>query len=339
MKLAAHNIAGFLRSPQKQSRATLLYGPDNGLVRERSKLISTMITGKNADPFCRVELTGERIKSDPAIVMDELCSISLLGGEKVIIITEPNEKMEPILKSAFESVKNTNYLVIEADDLSASSSLRKLFEYNDMLVALPCYLPDARDLQGYIREYSASIGLPSIGLQVNQDALLYLSENLGNDRMVTKNELDKIALYLGEQRQVTLEVAMLLTGGNANDTVEDLCHAIALGKMQEADTLIHRLLAEGTQAIAIIRALIRYFQRLDLALGYTARGESKDNAIKMLRPPVFFKSVEVMKQAMTRLTPKKTAHQLTLLLKAEKEAKSGVISADTITKQLILALV
>lgn len=333
MKLGARETGAFLSQPDKQAQAVLLYGPDSGLVRERSKIISNAVLGKNPDPLNRVELNGAQIKSDPAILLDELNSLSLMGGRRVVIVRDGAEKIESIIKSAFEGAKNTTYLIVEADELGPTSPLRKLFEKEDYLAALPCYLEDARGMEELIRNT-----LTASGLTVTHDALMYLADNLGNDRMVTQSELLKIVLYMGEEKEVTLPIAMALTGGDASESMEDLCHSVALAQADETDRLLTHLLRDGTQPVAIVRALMRYFQRLDLVFGYVTAGQSRAEAIKMLRPPVFFKSVPLIERALSRFNTGKVSHSLNLLLRTEKELKSGHVTPELIVSNAILTI-
>lgn len=333
MKIGARETGAFLKQPDKNTQATLLYGPDSGLVRERSRIIASAILGNNPDPLNRIELNGNQIKSDPAILLDELCALSLMGGRRVVTLSNPIEKIEPVIKSAFEGTKNSTYLIIEAEELSTTSALRKLFEKEDHFAAIACYLEDDRGLEEMIRSK-----LNGFGLQVTHDAMMYLVANLGNDRMVTGSELEKIALYMGNDKEITLEIATLLTGNNSSESIEDLCHSIALGKPATSNKLLTHLLHEGTQPVAIIRSLIRYFQRLDLLQGYISSGQSREQAIKMLRPPVFYKSVPVIERALSRWSQAKISYSLNLLLRTEKEIKSGLMQPALVTSQAILTI-
>jgi len=52
MKLAAGRVEGFLRRPDPEIRAVLLYGPDAGLVRERAE---ALLTTPQSSYCCNVE--------------------------------------------------------------------------------------------------------------------------------------------------------------------------------------------------------------------------------------------------------------------------------------------
>jgi len=154
----------------------------------------------------------------------------------------------------------------------------------------------------------------------------YLLLHLGNDRGITEREMEKMALYMGAQKEITLETAMQLVGHNAAESMEDICHAVACGNIQEAQALLSRLLGEGTQPVVIVRSLMRHFQRLSIAATHMAAGKTPESAIALLRPPVFFKYAPLTRRALSRLSPRNIAITLSLLLKTERELKSGLIS-------------
>lgn len=333
MKIAPREAGMFLKQPDKQARAALIYGPDAGLVRERSQMIASYILGKNPDPLNRVELTGAQIKADPAILADELNSFSLMGGQRVVILRDPTEKIEPVIKEAFEDSKTSTYLVVEAGDLGSSSSLRKLFEKETYLASVACYLGDENAIEDMIHGVFAKAGV-----RANHDAMMYLVSNLGNDRAVTQSELEKIVLYMGDEKEATLPIVSQLTGNNAAEDIEDLCHSLATGTAADSDKLYVHLLHEDAQPVAIVRSLIKYFQRLDLAFGYMQSGSNREDAIKMLRPPVFFKSMDIIRKALTTWDAARVSYCLNLLLRTEREIKSGTVSPALVTSNTLVAI-
>mgnify|MGYP003340380061 CR=1 FL=1 len=58
MKLDSRSIPGFLASPDPEIRAVLLYGPDEGKVRERGADLARKIVPDLNDPFRIAEFTG-----------------------------------------------------------------------------------------------------------------------------------------------------------------------------------------------------------------------------------------------------------------------------------------
>lgn len=318
MKLTARDSDAFLKSPNRNCCAVLLYGPDKGLVRERSKQIAALLLGANADPMNRIELTGDQVKADPAILLDELNALSLMGGNRVVILQSATDKIAAVIEGAFTGSMPAAYLIAEAEELSASSPLRLLFEREARLAALPCYHDEGRSLDEVIREQ-----LRGYGLSITPDAMRHLSSNLGNDRGVTLSEIAKIALYMGDEKEITLPVVLALCDYNAAETTEDICHFISCGEVDASQTLLTHMLKEGIQPVAIVRSLLKHFQRLDLLRAQIDGGTPQEQAISTLRPAVFYKYKPKLQRALGMWRARNLSRALDALLRTELELKSN----------------
>src|SRR5579875_4145561 len=92
MRIAPARIADFLRRPDPQLRAVLLYGPDRGLVRERAELLAQRVCPDLADPFRIAAVDGAALVADPARLADEAVQLSLTGGRRVVRVREADRK-------------------------------------------------------------------------------------------------------------------------------------------------------------------------------------------------------------------------------------------------------
>ena len=102
MKLAYKAVDSFLKHPDGQYRACLVYGPDSGLVRERCQLIQDAIIGKDADTFASVELELMRLSEDPALLADELRTVHMLAARRVVLIRSATDKLTSVIENASE---------------------------------------------------------------------------------------------------------------------------------------------------------------------------------------------------------------------------------------------
>ena len=67
MKLTWKQIEPFVKSPDPKARVVLIYGPDDGLMRERAKTIGKTVTEDLDDPFNVATLTTDLLAEDPVI--------------------------------------------------------------------------------------------------------------------------------------------------------------------------------------------------------------------------------------------------------------------------------
>ncbi|MCH7864702.1 MAG: hypothetical protein IIC56_05750 [Proteobacteria bacterium] len=68
MKIANARVERFLRQPEPEIIAVLVYGPDQGLARERAQALVRLVVDDPGDPFRVVELTGAAVRSDPPLL-------------------------------------------------------------------------------------------------------------------------------------------------------------------------------------------------------------------------------------------------------------------------------
>jgi DNA polymerase-3 subunit delta len=333
MKLSGAAIDGFLKRPNPDVRAVLVYGPDEGLVRERVERLMRTVVEDLKDPFRVFELTGEDLKGDPARLSDEAAALSLTGGRRAGRVRQITDQHANSLKSFLEHPIGDSLVVLQGGDLGPRSSLRKMFEGANAAAALPCYSDEGRGLETVIRDMMAQAGLSAHG-----DVIAYLTTHLGGDRGVTRSELDKLITYCGSVGQITLDDAMACIGDTAQIGMDALINAVGQGNTAEALRALDRLTQEGTNAVAILRGLSRHFTRLHFVAGLTAQGRSIDQAMAALKPPVMFKTkISFQKQALG-WTPTRLAMALDLLLEAEKDAKSSGLPDGALLERVIIRL-
>ena len=156
MKLATGRIEAFLRRPDPQCRAVLLYGPDVGLVRERADLVGRTVVQELQDPFRVADLTGATLAADPARLFDEAAQISLMGGRRLVRVRDAGDAHSAIFTRFLAAPPGDGLVVVEAADLPARGSLRRAFDDAPAGVAIGCYPDSARELADVIRQSLAA---------------------------------------------------------------------------------------------------------------------------------------------------------------------------------------
>lgn len=333
MKIQPGRVAAFLRQPDAKCRAVLVYGPDSGLVRERGEALARLVCPDLKDPFRVAELSGPGLTADPARLADEMSAQSLIGGRRVVRVREAGDAVAPIAESALARAPGDGFVVIEAGDLPPRSALRKLFESAADAAAIACYADTARDLAEVIR---ATLGAHRI--EVSSDAAAWLVEHLGGDRQVTRNELEKLALYVGDGGKVGLEAAALCVGDTAALDVDDVVFAAAEGDAAALERALLRAFQEGEQPVSILRASMRHFHRLQLCLARIDAGQSPEDAMRGLRPPLFFKVQDRFAGQLRRWTAAAAVRALAALTEAELRAKRAVYPQETVCRAVLLDL-
>ncbi len=334
MKVSPRDIASFLKSVPVNARAVLVYGRDDGLVRERAQTVGKQIAEDLSDPFQVVRLGPEAVKGNPSILLDEIAAISMMGGRRLVRLEGAGPESADAVKLVLDSDQGDGLLVITGGDLKPTSALRKACEAAKNAYAIACYEDSAQDLFGLVQST-----LSSAGLGASQDAVSYLVDNLGGDRMVSRSELDKLVLYMGDEGgQVTLEDAKACVGDTAALGLNQIAEAVTAGNMKNLEKFLERAWTSGENAIAILRTLQNRLMRLHLARGYVESGMNPMEAVNKLRPPVFFAEKDKFAREVNGWSSSKLEQALNILIEAELDCKTTGNPADVICARALLRL-
>lgn len=334
MKIAGRQIAAFLRdAPPPELLAVLLYGPDEGLVRERARLLAGKVVEDIGDPFRVATLTGPDLKADPALLADEAAAISLTGGKRLVRLRAAGDDCAKALEAVLDGPAAEALIVVEAGDLPPRSRLRKLAETHGRAAALPCYADDD-DAVSRLVEHAVR----SAGATIEPDALAFAADHLGNDRMTTRMEAEKLALYAGDGGTITLEDAVACIGDSAVLSLDDIAFAAGAGDLSALSTALDRAAAETAAPVSILRAAGRHFQRLDAAQALIAAGADERSAMTRLRPPVFFRRREAFRSQLRRWPQARILAALARLNRAEIDCKTTGLPDRAIAERTLFEL-
>ncbi len=330
MKLKASEIAGFLKKPPAHVRAVVIYGPDGGLVRERAKLLLNTLADNPDDPFSVADLDEQALKGDPARLADEAGAVAMFGDRRVVRVRDAGEAAAKALEG-YLGMPGDGFVVLEAGELTPRSALRKLAESSKEAAALPCYADNAEAL-----ERLSSSMLREAGLDAAPDVIGALVDQLGADRQLSRNEIEKLILYKGGESPVTLEDIAASIGGADGRGLDDVIDAAAGGDMEQLDRTFARLVESGVAPERMIRALTMHLERLHLVLGRIERGGRLDEVLRSLRPPVHFSRQPALKRQCAVWSRRRLDGALTMLGDAEANCRgAGDLSGPIVARAMM----
>ena len=332
MEFKAPQLANYLKSPDKSLRVFLCYGQDEGLVRERSKSLCLTAVDSLDDPFCYVELTAGDLTDDPARLMDEIGAISMMGGERAIRLRGAGNTTTNLVKSVLDSDFSNTLLIIEAGDLRKDSSLVKTIKAEKFGVVIPCYRDKTQDVTALMREV-----LGAAGLTTDTAASEYLRQNLGSDRAISRQELDKLVLYMGnEKRAINLEDVRLMVGDSSAESVFDVVDAALLGNLPVLEKTLNKAFFSGESSITFLRLIQNQLKQLHKAASFIDKGISSSDALKKSGIP-FFNHQKAQAQ-LSRRGSKHFATCLDIILKAEMDCKTTGNPDEAICRRALLRI-
>lgn len=304
----SHEADAWLARPPADIRLVLCYGPDRGLVAERAQRFARATGLPLDDPFVVVKLDAAVVEKEPGRLLDEAQAIAMFASRRLIWLrgAGADKKLADEVKALLASPAPDTTVLIEAGDLKKAAALRSVVEAAPAAMALPCYSDDGRDLEKIVDEE-----LGKAGLGITLEARRLLRESLGGDRMATRGELQKLALYMHGRNQVDVEDIRLAVSDVSDASVDDVVDATLSGNMGAADDALARALIGPTTIYPLLSALQRQFQALHIARGAIDAGATASAAVAALRPPVLFSRRSIVEKSAANWTTARIERVLT----------------------------
>ena len=330
----------FLTRPDAQIRAALIYGRDIGVVRDRGHQLAAKIAKDPDDPFDVAQLTDGDLDGDAGRLEGELAAQSLMGGRRLVRLRFSTEKAsldklaaEALTRHAAGELNPEAFLLIEAGALGRDSALRKAAEKAPGAATIPCYEDEPGDVARQVRE-----ALAKDNLSLNAEALAVFVARMPKERGVARQEIERLALFLGPGSGAVASPADLepFLGVEPEASLSDAAIDAFGGRLGDAQAGLRRAAQECEGGPAAVRAMGMHLGRLRRALTLAKSGAGLQEAAKAAG--VFWKQErEFLRQArswtleeLDRIQPE--------ILNADRLCKTAGSPDQLIAERLALAV-
>ena len=247
------------------------------------------------DPFSTIRLDADEAASDPNRIADEANTVAMFGGKRLVWVRGSTQRnlarcIEPVLRTP----PNDALVIIEAGDLKPTG-LRKMVEGSPAGMALPCYADEKGALDTLIdRE------LAEARLTIEPDAREALRSCLGGDRLASRGEIQKLALYAHGRGTVSVDDVEAVVGDASAGATDQFVDAVFMGDAARAEALMGTLLQGGTTADGLVMALQRHVHMMQRARArMDEEGLDAARVLGALRPPVNFRRKPAVQRALS----------------------------------------
>jgi DNA polymerase-3 subunit delta len=289
--IKAGEVERTLRRLDPRTAVLLFYGPDAGLVAERARAAAEHFVSDPADPFQLVRLDGDVVASDPARLADEAGTIGLFGGRRSLWVRPTGRNIASAIEPVLSNPAPDTLIVVEAGDLGRSSPLRTLCERHPLAWALPCYADEGASLSEVVDQT-----LREAALAISPDVKRLLIANLGGDRLASRSELGKLALYTHGRGEITAEDVEAVISDVSSVAQDAGIDAAFGGQRPELDASLRRLRAEGATPSAVLGAALRHALLLLAARADVEAGRNASAVVEAWRGLHFRRKTAVQKQ-------------------------------------------
>lgn len=306
----------------------LIIGEDNELVNFylTSILENTLF---NEEEKIEYDMTVSSISD----ILDEASMISLFSSKKIIIGREfdtkkMNDNDLDYLKRYIDNINKDVYIVLIAKKIDARSKEYKIFKDSFKVIETDKNNDSDKDILKYIDSY-----ILDKGYRIDRYNLEYLLSKLGNNIDNIKIELDKIFLYLDNDKEINREVIDLLISDNIDNIIYEFTNAVLDKDYDTVMKMYSEFKIENIGYDYLLVSLDNVFrQALIIKMLYNQRSSNSDIA-KVIGKKEFY--VKKMLERLYNYSEDELARMIDRLAIIDRDYKSGKSNIDMLELFLI----
>ncbi|MDA9083868.1 DNA polymerase III subunit delta [Candidatus Pelagibacter sp.] len=264
----------------------LFYGDNEGLKEET---IKNFFEKKYLNKIFRYE--EKEILNDVDVFYNNVLTKSFFDNEKLIIINRLSDKIKVIIEELIEKKPEDIQFILNSKNLEKKSNLRKLFEKEKTIIAIPFYEDNNQTLNSIVSQFFRNKKIP-----ISQQLINILIERSRGDRKNLNNELQKIESFSLNKKNMTSQAIIKLTNLADNYSASELIdHSLAKNTRKTVNILNENNFSDE-DSIIIIRTLLTKLKRLVKIHELIDEKNSIDQAVTSFKPTIFWKDKPLVTQ-------------------------------------------
>jgi len=271
-------------------------------------------------------------ESNPQDIMASAQTLPLMSDHKLIIIKEADRLKVSSWKefsSYFADPPSSTCMIICAEKMVLNASLLKIFRKKGEVVRF--YHPFDREVPSWIKRIAHECNK-----KINQEAVSLLRMELDNDLQKIYNEMQKVAAYVGEKKEIEENDVKEVVADVKGATIFNLMDCIGNKDMGGALDALKILTESGEQPLKILRMITMRIRQLAKGKEMLQEGLSQADIGRSLGIHNFYlKGFFTQVRAFSLAQVEDFTHYL---FRSDWKLKSSRVDKRLILERLIIAL-
>ena len=305
--------------------AVLIHGTDRGKVNDVASSLIKFIKRIYNGQLEVIKLSAEKLNDNDTSLLDLMNQKSIFYDRTIVLLDLDliKIKKEDIITLRHSASSKSNLIILESAALNYDSFILKEFKKQDNLICVPCYQDNEKSIRNSISDYAKEFGL-----KIDKDSINHLASKMGNDKMITKSEIEKLAIFANNQ---PLSFADLMDGIGDNSILGTykVTDNFLLRNEVNLNHTYDRLIESGLNGFFMVRALIKHLQALLLAK------ISQNKIVANMKPPLHFTRHKNVQDQLNCLNIDRIEQLLMELNCLEKNCKQSPTLSNLLVKKFL----
>lgn len=245
-------------------RVYFFSGEESGLIDEGVNLLLSKLVTPEMRDFNFDSLYGS--DTTASTVLDIASSYPMMSAHRTVLVRDIHKMSPNDLLALAEYAKKpcpTTYLILtQREKGSRKKGLEALSKSSGFVDCRPLY---DNQIVPWLQEY-----VSNLGLTMAPEAAQWLATEVGSSIHALRSEIEKVHIFVGSERQITLQHVQEVAGFRREFSIFSLQDALGEKNLVSALRIVEALV-ENSSTGAIISSLARYFGQLYVAQALSKR--------------------------------------------------------------------
>jgi DNA polymerase-3 subunit delta len=301
----------------------LFYGENLGLKNDFKNLIKL-----NSPDYKLININQEEVIRNQENFLSEFLNFSLFEKKKIYFINDCNDKILEFIQEVHKIIDNQSIFLF-GENLDKRSKLRNHFEKAKNTFVIPCYIDNEITIKKIILSKLKDFkGLTTENINL-------ICDNCNSDRVKLNNELSKIISCFTD-KNIENEKLKSLLDIKINNDFHVLKNEALSGDKIKTNKLLSDTVMEAEKNIFYLTIINQSLMKLS-ETSKIAEQSSIDEAINVVKPPIFWKEKPIFKKQLLKWNSNKIKKIQNVTYNLEVEIKSNAqINKNILIKKLLV---
>jgi len=251
----------YLKNKFKNINIIFLYGTNSGLVDLIYEKTLEILEINTNDPFSVSKIDGDEFRNDPSILHDNINTLNVFSEKRFILLDlmhiSVNKSLEAIILETVKMKNNSYLLIIKASNLKTNSFI-KHFQSIVNAILVPCYEQKINIMYSKLSDLFSKHKI-----NFKRDIIENLMLKLSSDSLTNEMEIEKLDVFLTNNRNVTEDMIFTLISNNDDLNLNQVIENCSNGKPRDALTSFENIYENQSTTINLIRMFVNHFKLIE----------------------------------------------------------------------------
>ena len=309
----------------------LFYGPNFGKIESCVKILKRKLNSLDDTLKFFNFFQDDFLNHSFTEIVNQNSQDDIFGNKASLIFSLSDLRVSSeIIKVITSQDLNIQNLIFKTGPIQKGLKIRKFFEDSSNCLIVPCYEDSLLEKKEVIIRV-----FKNENIEISPDHTDLLASLLSSERLNLTNELDKLVIYIKNTKKDIINALSILIDNNSQD-LNNLVNLLASKKRNDFWSGFLKVQQTFSDEIKFINIFSKHLEKILFVKDKILLGSTPLNAMKSLRPPIFFKQEEAFLsqidlwnfQNLRRAIKESHFCQMSIL-KNEKSSKSRFLTLIT----------